>query len=153
MATEIFDLSDSLKMVDFCLHNYRQSQLEQLFDQECDVIINQEVSVAVLFVGHHELADFVLHIAGHNVYGLSCFQQFGFKLSGLKRGQNSIFRVKISLGKSEHYLSFDQVSIRAIFSENVSQCAGVKRPRWLRRAVQVKVCLAWPRNITTKHLS
>ena len=101
MESEISDSADLLKTVDICLQNYRQSQLELIRDLEEDIIMIQEVVVAVLFACHQELADFVIYFAGHNVHGLQCFQEYGFELSGPKRGQNSVFRVKFSINESD----------------------------------------------------
>ena len=129
MESEISNSTDSLQMVDICLQNYRASQLEQICGSTDDNIMIREVTIAVLFACHRELADFVLYIAGHNVHGLRCFQQYGFELSGQKRGQNSLFRVKPDINESENYMSFNQDSLQLLFSDYLSRHHGVKRPR------------------------
>ena len=135
MESEIGNTIDSLQMVDICLQNYRASQLEQIYGSTCDDVMIREVAIAVLFACHRKLADFVIYMAGHNDYGLRCYQKYGFELSGQKRGQNSLFRVKLDIGESENYMSFNQDSVRAIFSEYINRRDGVKRPRLVEQNV------------------
>ena len=124
MESESFGYHDSLEIIDCCLDNFRKSQLEQisdLFEQGSTVI---EVSGAVLFACHLESSKFAAFFLSHNVYGLDCFQRYGFEIFGRPRGSNSVFRVKVSFEGTEDYVKFNEASVRKVFLDFLAGLMG-----------------------------
>ncbi len=70
MDQENFECYEALEMVDRCLNNYRQSQLDQFQDTSKQGIIVSKVSGSVLFACYPESPKFAAFLLSHNVYGL-----------------------------------------------------------------------------------